>query len=62
MCLHLPKCNMPLFHEFAARLPQSGSANEKQGEPKVIAVAPLILSGQKIRGRELRHGGIRAID
>jgi hypothetical protein len=53
---------MPLFHEFAARLPQSGSANEKQGEPKVIAVAPLILLGQKIRGRELRHGGIRAID
>jgi len=25
---------MPLFHEFAARLPQSDSANEKQGEPK----------------------------
>jgi hypothetical protein len=41
---------MPLFHEFAARLPQSDSANEKQGEPQVIAVVLLILLGQKIRG------------
>jgi hypothetical protein len=53
---------MPLFHEFAAWLPQSDSANEKQGEAKVIAVVLLILLGQKIRGRELRHGGICATD
>jgi hypothetical protein len=38
---------MPLFHEFAARLPQSDSANEKQGEPKVIAVVLLILLGHE---------------
>jgi hypothetical protein len=41
---------------------QSDSANEKQGEAKVIAVVLLILLGQKIRGRELRHGGICATD
>jgi hypothetical protein len=50
---------MPLFHEFAARLRQSDLANEKQNKPKVITVVLLILLGQKIRGRELRHGDMR---
>jgi hypothetical protein len=53
---------MPLFHEFATRLPQSDSANEKQGEAKVIAVVLPTVLGQKISGRELRDGGICATD
>jgi hypothetical protein len=49
---------MNLLHGFRRAI----QVNEKQGEPKVIAVVLLILLGRKMRGRELRHGGICATD
>jgi hypothetical protein len=47
---------MNLPHGFRRAIRQTRS------EAKVIAVVLLILLGQKMRGRELRHGGICATD
>ena len=46
---------MPLFHEFAVAPARCATAKRGKEIANLVAAILLILSGQKIRERELRH-------